>query len=133
MSRNVLGGHASRLRTAAVGIVVAILVGGCSGAGPAPLLGEPTSAPSVGESPLATEAEASLSPEGTKKPAPPPTKKPATYYKPPGWNGVSDVNCKDFDAHAHAQSFFKGTGGTKANDPYGLDGDHDASACELLP
>jgi hypothetical protein len=62
-----------------------------------------------------------------------PTPKSGAYYKPPGWDGVSDVNCKAFDTHAHAQSFFKGTGGSKGNDPYGLDGDHDANACETLP
>ena len=45
----------------------------------------------------------------------------------------SDVNCPDFDTHAHAQSFFKGTGGTTSNDPYGLDRDHDGIACETLP
>lgn len=75
---------------------------------------------------------------------PKPTKKPAAtgkgiavpsgkYYKPPGWDGSSDVNCSDFDTHAHSQSFFKGTGGSKSNDPYGLDGDHDGLACETLP
>jgi hypothetical protein len=56
-----------------------------------------------------------------------------SYYKPPGWDGVSDVNCKDFDTHAHAMSFFRGTGGSPSNDPYGLDGDHDGNACETLP
>jgi hypothetical protein len=62
-----------------------------------------------------------------------PTLKSGAYYKPPGWDGVSDVNGKAFDTHAHAQSFSKGTRGTKGNDPYGLDGDHDADACETLP
>jgi hypothetical protein len=56
-----------------------------------------------------------------------------SFYKPPAWDGTSDVNCKDFDTHAHAQSFFKGTGGSKSNDPYKLDGDHDGTACETLP
>jgi hypothetical protein len=56
-----------------------------------------------------------------------------SFYKPPGWDGISDVNCKDFDTHAHAQSFFIGTNGSTTNDPYGLDGDHDAKACETLP
>ena len=51
----------------------------------------------------------------------------------PGWDGYSDVNCPDFDTHAQAQSFFKGTGGTRSNDPYGLDRDHDGIACETLP
>jgi hypothetical protein len=55
------------------------------------------------------------------------------FYKPPGWDGISDVNCKDFDTHAHAQCFFIGTKGSTTNDPYGLDGDHDAKACETLP
>jgi hypothetical protein len=56
-----------------------------------------------------------------------------SYYKPPGWNGSADVDCKDFDTHAHAQSFFTSTGGSTTNDPYGLDGNHDADACETLP
>lgn len=55
-----------------------------------------------------------------------------SFYKPPGWDG-SDVNCKDFDTRAHAQSFFVGTKGSTTNDPFGLDGDHDAKACETLP
>jgi hypothetical protein len=65
-----------------------------------------------------------------------PTAKPVksgTFYTPPGWDGYSDVNCKDFDTHAHALSFFKGTGGSKTNDPYHLDGDHDGNPCESLP
>jgi hypothetical protein len=55
------------------------------------------------------------------------------FYTPPGWDGHSDVNCPDFDTHAHAQSFFEGTGGTTTKDPYGLDGDNDGIACESLP
>jgi hypothetical protein len=62
-----------------------------------------------------------------------PTAQVGSYYKPPGWDGVSDVDCKDFDTHAHAMSFFKGTGGSTSNDPYGMDGDHDGNACETLP
>lgn len=52
---------------------------------------------------------------------------------PPGWDGVSDVDCKDFDTRADAASFFRGTGGSTSNDPYGMDGDHDGNACETLP
>jgi hypothetical protein len=69
----------------------------------------------------------------TPKPTPRPTAKPASYFKPAGWDGSSDVDCPDFDTHAHAQSFFKGTGGTTTNDPYRLDRDHDGIACETLP
>jgi micrococcal nuclease len=72
----------------------------------------------------------------TKKPktTPKPTNEPSTgYYRPPGWDGHSDVDCGDFDTHAHAQSFFKGTGGTTTNDPYRLDADSDGLACESLP
>jgi hypothetical protein len=76
-------------------------------------------------------------PRPTPKPkaTPKPTKKPASgsYYKLPGWDGYSDVNCPDFDTHAHAQSFFHGTGGSTTNDPYRLDADHDGVACESLP
>ena len=56
-----------------------------------------------------------------------------SFYKPPGWDGVSDVDCNDFDTYAHAQSFFVGTRGSTTNDPYGLDNDHDGTACESLP
>jgi hypothetical protein len=55
------------------------------------------------------------------------------YFKPPGWDGTSDVDCTDFDTRANAQSFFKGTRGSKSNDPYRLDQDHDGLACETLP
>jgi outer membrane biosynthesis protein TonB len=72
-------------------------------------------------------------PKATPKPKPKATPKPASYYKPPGWDGSSDVDCTDFDTHAQAQSFFKGTGGSTSNDPYGLDRDHDGLACETLP
>lgn len=64
---------------------------------------------------------------GTRPTAPP------SFYKPPGWDGHSDVDCSDFDTHAHAQSFFIGTGGSTSNDQYGLDGDSDGQACESLP
>jgi hypothetical protein len=72
-------------------------------------------------------------PKATPKPTAKPTAKPASYFKPAGWDGYSDVDCPDFDTHAHAQSFFKGTGGTTSNDPYRLDRDHDGVACETLP
>ncbi|MEA2545333.1 MAG: hypothetical protein QOI09_606, partial [Chloroflexota bacterium] len=78
-------------------------------------------------------ATAKPTPRPTAKPTPRPTTKPISYYRPPGWDGSSDVDCPDFDTHAHAQSFFKGTGGTTSNDPYGLDHDHDGIACETLP
>jgi hypothetical protein len=55
------------------------------------------------------------------------------YYKPPGWDSVSDVDCSDFSTHAQAASFFQGTGGSRSCDPYGLDRDHDGLACESLP
>jgi hypothetical protein len=131
------------------------LVGACSPAvtNPAPLV--PAVPPAITRAatptPLATEnlPSASIKPNATAqptpkptpkptakptpKPTPRPTSRPASYYKPPGWDGYSDVDCPDFDTHAHAQSFFKGTGGTTSNDPYGLDRDHDGSACETLP
>ena len=115
-------------------LVLMLVAAGCGGAaqnGSTPggaaafvAAGDPT------PTPLATEP-ANLVPVpvvATKAPA-----KSGSYYKPPGWDGVSDVDCKDFDTHAHAQSFFKGTGGSKTNDPYRLDGDHDGVACETLP
>ncbi len=78
-------------------------------------------------------AVASATPTKKPKATPKPTKKPGTgYYRPPGWDGSSDVGCKDFDTYAHAQSFFKGTGGSKTKDPYKLDPDHDGLACEGL-
>jgi hypothetical protein len=130
-------------------LVLAMLVSGCGGAvastAPVPFVNEQTAGPAPTESPLATEAVASAAPAATtkptgkptpkptRKPTPRPTTKPRSYYRPPGWDGYSDVNCPDFDTHAHAQSFFKGTGGSRTNDPYGLDRDHDGIACETLP
>ncbi len=69
-------------------------------------------------------------PGPTSKPS---VKLPGTFYTPPGWDGHSNVDCGDFDTHAHAQDFFLGTGGALDNDPYRLDGDHDGRACERLP
>jgi hypothetical protein len=87
----------------------------------------PTHTPKSSAKPKAT-------PRPQAKATPRPTKRPSSgYYKPPGWDGHSDVNCSDFDTQAHAQSFFIGTGGTKSHDPYGLDHDHDGVACESLP
>ena len=85
--------------------------------------------------PLATERPelATSRPKATTKATPGTPVKSGAFYKPPGWDGSSDVNCKAFDTHAHAQSFFIGTGGSTSNDPYGLDGDHDGKACETLP
>jgi hypothetical protein len=105
--------------------MVAIAAAGCSSAAPADL---PTEAvlfvPDVSPTPTPLAVESTV-PEATIK--------AGSFYKPPGWDGSSDVNCKDFDTHAHAQSFFNGTGGSPTNDPYGLDGDHDGKACETLP
>jgi hypothetical protein len=130
--------------------VLALLVAGCSTAQPAALPTSPArlvAPPNASPTPLATQppdpasirpaatpkATPKPTPRATPRPTPKPTAKPASYYKPPGWDGYSDVNCPDFDTHAHAQSFFQGTGGTTSNDPYGLDRDHDGIACETLP
>lgn len=43
---------------------------------------------------------------------------------------ASDYNCADFKTQAEAQSFFQKVG---RNDLYGLDGDKDGEACEVLP
>jgi hypothetical protein len=118
-------------------VIMAFSVLACSGGNtPAPLVGNPTTRPVVTLAPLATEAAPSAAPAATKKPTTKATPKPpakASYYKPPGWDGSSDVDCPDFDTHAHAQSFFIGTGGSKTNDPHGLDREHDGLACETLP
>jgi hypothetical protein len=119
-------------------LVIAMLVSGCSATSDVPgLLSDETIAqpeaaasavPKTTKKP-AVKATAKPKPKATRKPTP----KPASFYKPRGWNGSSDVNCPQFDTHAHAQSFFKGTGGSRSNDPYGLDRDHDGIACETLP
>jgi hypothetical protein len=122
-----------------VGLVIAaaIVAAACGSSGGA-------AQPSVDQATaLATEYAPTTAPNGTTAPAkstarpkattkPKPTTNPS-YYTPPGWDGVSDVNCSDFKTHAQAQSFFKGTGGSHSNDPYGLDRDHDGIACETLP
>lgn len=101
-------------------VAIALAVAACG----APADAQPTPEPAISRpptvlpTPLATEGRGIIG---------------GSFYKPPGWDGVSDVNCKDFDTHAHAQSFFIGTHGSTTNDPYGLDGDHDGNACETLP
>jgi hypothetical protein len=103
----------------AVAVALALAAVGCdNGVDQQPLIA-PTPGPARA-TPTALATEGSPVVEGS-------------FYKPPGWDGVSDVNCKTFDTRAHAQSFFKGTHGSKSNDPYGLDGDHDGKACETLP
>jgi hypothetical protein len=97
----------------------------------------PTSAPTAQVTDLPTElptAQATEPPteQPTDAPSLQPTPKPA-YYTPPGWDGFSDVNCPDFKTHAEALSFFIGTGGTKTNDPYRLDTNHDGNPCQSLP
>jgi len=113
-----------------------LFVAGC-GAGteePAGLVGQPTQKPSVDVSveptSLATEP---VNPTNLVSPSAASSSAPGNYYKPPGWDGSSDVDCGDFDSHEHAQSFFIGTGGSTTNDPYRLDQDHDGNACETLP
>jgi hypothetical protein len=121
----------------AVAVALALAVVGCSSNSPGP-----QQPPSGDPTPLATEAhgDATDRPAATKPPAttvpahgtPTPTKKP-NFYTPPGWDGFSDVDCKELGTHAHAVSFFRGTGGSKTKDPYGLDGEHDGNPCETLP
>ena len=96
----------------------------------------PTPAPTPKPTPVPTAPPTPApTPPPTPEPTPVPTQASSTsgFYTPPGWDGHSDVNCSDFDTHAHAQDFFEGTGGTTTNDPYGLDGDNDGIACESLP
>ncbi len=106
------------------------------GANPTPLARALSDSPSQVANPTSNPtvklaAKPTVKPRPTVNPKPKP--KPASFYKPPGWDGYSDVDCPDFDTHAHAQSFFNGTGGSRTNDPYRLDADHDGIACELLP
>jgi len=109
---------------AAIALAIALAVAACGGGS------EPTPTPT--EQPTAQPTATPVpTPTPTPSPTPAPTPTP-DYYTPPGWNGQDDVNCADFDTYKHAQSFFKGTGGTKTNDPYGLDVDHDGLACEGL-
>jgi hypothetical protein len=140
------------------GATIALLVAVAACGSPNSLAGIPNASvtpvvlASHGPTPLAVEPVATLAARSTKapttaptaaptakptaKPTPRPTPKPTaapSFYKPPGWDGYSDVDCPDFDTHAHAQSFFIGTGGSKTNDPYRLDNDHDGIACESLP
>jgi hypothetical protein len=116
--------------------LAAVVVIGCGGTTTVnPLAAAPTDLAT--EAPAASPAEAATATPAqkpTKKPAA--TKKPAKnakYYRPKGWDGYSDVDCSDFKTHKQAQSFFKGTGGSRSDDPYGLDFEHDGIACETLP
>jgi hypothetical protein len=134
-------------------LVAAVLLVGCestgsnpvqapaaTGANPTPLARalSDSAPPASNPASIATSKptpKATAKPRATAKPktTPRPTAKTASFYKPPGWDGHSDVDCPDFDTHAHAQSFFKGTGGSRTHDPYRLDADHDGIACESLP
>lgn len=80
-----------------------------------------------------TSSAAPGSSDSTPAPAPTTSSGSTGFYTPPAWDGHSDVDCADFDSHAQAQSFFIGTGGSRAYDPYRLDGDNDGLACESLP
>jgi hypothetical protein len=112
----------------AVAVAILTVTGCVSGANPNQLLA-PTATPLATEPPeFATD-----SPKATKVPAPTKTPRTGSFYRPPGWDGHSDVDCADFDTQAHAESFFKGTGGSRSNDPYHLDSNHDGVACESLP
>src|SRR6476659_2517429 len=80
----------------------------------------PTPTPLATERQVPVSADSSTAPEPnpnatpiatptpSPKPTPRPTAKPPSYFTPSGWDGYSDVDCPDFDTHAHAQSFFKG-------------------------
>jgi hypothetical protein len=119
------------VRALLLAYLVSLAMSACSASDPAGLLATP---PPATIRPAATGL--ATEPVATKMRSPRPTSsgsKSGSFYKPPGWDGVSDVDCPDFDTHAQAQSFFKGTGGTKSNDPYRLDNDHDGLACETLP
>jgi hypothetical protein len=119
-----------RARNAWLLSIVVLVATGCSAGQPAELVpAQPTPTPLATQHPELSTPR----PKATPKATPRATTKAGSFYKPPGWDGSSDVNCKDFDTHAHAQSFFIGTGGSPSNDPYGLDGDHDGKACETLP
>jgi hypothetical protein len=120
-------GHVSAARYV-IATIVALVIVGCSGPGGAePVTVAPFVAPKATSTPLVVEPTAGGGGGGGGSGG------SGSFYKPPGWDGVSDVDCKDFDTHKHAQSFFKGTDGSKSNDPYRLDNDHDGVACETLP
>ena len=135
----------SRLRKvipAALALLVLVAACGGNSSAPNPLVEipattlSPTATPSAAPTPLATEPVAISTIIPTAAPTAVLTGAPTTtvaFYKPAGWDGVSDLDCGDFDTHAHAQSFFVGTGGTTSNDPYRLDQNHDGNACESLP
>ena len=128
----------------AVSMAIVGLIAGCAGGSgggattaPARLIDVPAKATALAaEVPATDDVSASDPPPAAPPritPRPKTTTKPAAFYKPPGWDGSSDVDCPDFDTHAHAQSFFRGTDGSTTHDPYRLDRDHDGIACETLP
>src|SRR6185295_12723654 len=94
-------GHASAARFVMVTIVTLVVVACSSPPAAEPATSIPTVVPRATPTPLAVEPTAA----GVV----------GSFYKPRGWDGVSDVDCKDFDTHKHAQSFFKGTGGSRSN------------------
>ena len=120
------------LRHVWVACLVVLASAGCSAGEPAPV--SSVQAPAFAAPVEATPSPLAIEPTDSAEilPTEPPTKA-AAFYKPPAWDGSSDVDCPDFDTHAHAQSFFLGTEGTTTHDPYRLDADHDGLACETLP
>ena len=119
------------------GLVLAVIVAAsllstaCSAGGVRPLIQEePSSTPVPIDTSRTTRTptpEPTVAPRITRTPKP-------DYFTPGGWDGrYTDVDCGDFGTHRQAQSFFEGTGGTRSNDPYRLDADHDGVACEALP
>ena len=134
-----------RARTVVVAsLAIAALIGGCGGVSGASAPTAPARLIDVLATPTALAAELGASNDMSASdpptaaipgvtPRPKTTTKLTAFYKPPGWDGSSDVDCPDFDTHAHAQSFFRGTHGSTTYDPYRLDRDHDGIACETLP
>ena len=140
--RSSAGPRISSVITAVLAVLLAVAACGGNSTPPNPLVDvpattvTPTATPTDARTPLATEPVATSTITPTAVPTDEPTAAPtkaSSFYKPPGWDGVSDLDCGDFDTHAHAQSFFVGTGGTTSNDPHRLDRDHDGIACETLP
>src|SRR4051794_12643128 len=83
-----------------------LVVAACGGSGEPNGLSGGQVDPGLGGKPTPLAVEPVSPVKATVKPkATAPQKPRGGFYKPSGWDGSSDVDCPDFDTHAHAQSF----------------------------
>ena len=86
---------------------------------------KPDEVKTASTTPEPAEPKAFFQPAAEEKPRPATPKAAPVSERGSG----GDMNCPDFGSHEEAQRFFIANGGP-ADDPHGLDRDHDGLACE---